>query len=422
MPPHKHYVAVPHQLSSVTRIDSKAECAPEEVGMSRASVDAIWGAVEAFYRTGTHPAITLMIRRHGKVVMSRAIGHARGNEPGADGQGMVLATPETPICLFSASKAITALLVHKLVEMGKLTLDDCVAQHIPEYGQKGKDRTTLRQLLSHRAGIPTVPIKNLDYRVIYDWDAVLRMLCAAKPFEATGEKQAYHAITGGFILGELVRRASGLSLQDALRLWLAEPLGCKHLTFGLPPEHWDIAAPNVFTGPRPPWMIDLVAKRVLGAGFRQAVEISNEDAFRTQPIPAGNIYATADDAGRVFQMLLNGGVYEGRRVFEPDTVEEMVRPVGKRQFDGMLVIPVRFSAGMMLGDNPFGLFGPRSRHAYGHIGLLNIVCWADPERDMSVAILNNGKSLAPSSFTRLARVIHAIGRSCVPVPAMLRRG
>jgi CubicO group peptidase (beta-lactamase class C family) len=107
-------------------------------------------------------------------------------------------------------------------------------------------------------------------------------------------------------------------------------------------------------------------------------------------------------------------VYEGRRVFQPDTIEEMLRPVGKRQFDAMLVLPLRFSAGMMLGDNPVGLFGPRTRHAYGHIGFLNIVAWGDPDRDLSCAILCNGKSIAPSSFTRLARIIAMIGRNCAP--------
>ena len=417
----RNYCAIPRDLSTVTSIDRAAECAPQDVGMDRAGVDAIWSAVQAFYRTATHPAITLMIRRQGQVVMSRAIGHACGNEPGADGRAWVPATPQSPICLFSASKAITALLVHKLVEQGKLSLDDRVAQHIPEYAQRGKDRTTVRMLLSHRAGIPTVPVKNLDYRVIYDWDAVIAMLCAAKPFEATGEKQAYHAITGGFILGELVRRVGRIDLQEALRRWIAEPLGCRHMTYGLAPEHRAIAARNVFTGPRPPWMIDLVAQRVLGAGFRDVVRISNEDDFLSRPIPAGNIFATADEAGRVFQMLLDGGVHRGRRVFHPDTVEEMVRPVGKRQLDGMLVIPVRFSAGMMLGDSPVGLFGPRSRASYGHIGFLNVVCWADPARELSVAILNNGKSLAPSSLTRLARLIATICRVCPPREAGANR-
>lgn len=189
--------------------------------------------------------------------MHRAIGHACGNEPRADGRHRIPATPQTPICLFSASKAITALLVHKLSEEGSLSLDERVGPYIPEYGQRGKDRTTVRPLLAHRAGIPTVPMAQGDYRVIYEWDAVIGTLCAAKPFEATGERQAYHAITGGFILGALVRRVAGIDLNDALRQWIAEPLGCRHLTYGLPPEH--------LIGP--PWMLDRIARRISRAVF-----------------------------------------------------------------------------------------------------------------------------------------------------------
>lgn len=410
----RNYISVARELDGVTRIDRAAECAPEQAGLTHEAVDSIWCAVQGLYRTGAHPAITIAVRRRGRLVMHRAIGHARGNEPRADGRQWIPATPQTPICLFSASKAVSALLVHKLAEDGGLSLDERVAHYIPEYGQRGKDRTTVRQLLAHRAGIPTVPMDELDYRVIYDWDAVIRMLCAAQPFEATGERQAYHAITGGFILGELVRRVAGIGLDDALRQWIAEPLGCRHLTYGLPPEHRAAAAPNVFTGPRPPWMLDRVARRVLGANFRDVVRISNEEAFLTRPIPAGNIFATADEASRVFQMLLDGGTWEGRRLFRRETVAELVRPAGKRQLDGMLVIPIRFSAGMMLGDAPIGLFGPGSGRAFGHIGFLNIVCWADPVRELSVAILNNGKTIAPSSFTRLARVIGAICKACRP--------
>ncbi len=404
----RNLVALPRLLASITRIDSASECAPEDLGLRRDAIDAIWSAAGALYRTGAHQALTINIRRHGKVIMNRSIGHVRGNEPEGGAGEATLASPETPICLFSASKAISGLLVHKLVEMGKLELDEPVSRYIPEYGQKGKERTTVRQLLSHRAGIPAVPSKNRDYRIMYDWDAAVAMLCAAKPYNVTGERQAYHAITGGFILGELIRRASGLSLQQALYQWLAEPLGCKYMTFGIAPEYRDIAARNVFTGPRPPWFLDWAAKRVLGANFREVVRVSNEAGFLSCPIPSVNIFATADEAGRVFQMLLNGGEFEGRRVFAKETVAELIKPMGSRQFDGMLGLPVRFCAGLMLGDNPVGMFGRKSRHAFGHLGFLNIVCWADPDRDISVAILNNGKSLAPNSLARTARLIDAV--------------
>jgi CubicO group peptidase (beta-lactamase class C family) len=238
------------------------------------------------------------------------------------------------------------------------------------------------------------------------------MLCAAKPLRHGGDWQAYHAITGGFILGELVRRVSGLSLPEALREWLAEPLACRNLTFGLPRRYWDQAPRSVFTGPAVPWLVDRFCQRLVGARFEDTVKIANEEAFRTAVVPSANVYATADEMARMFQMLLDGGEFEGRRVFQGESMEEIVRPVGGRQFDRVLLLPLRFSAGMMLGDSPAGLFGLRSRHAYGHIGLLHVMAWADPDREFSCAILCNGKTIAPSSFGRLLQLVVAIGRAC----------
>jgi CubicO group peptidase (beta-lactamase class C family) len=402
--------AIPRDLDSVTRLG--AEEAPEAAGMSRAGRERIWSAVKAFYATGTQPCVTVALRRRGRLVLHRAIGHVSGNEPGAGGEDKVQALPDTPVCLFSGSKAVTALLVHKLADLGLLHLDDRVADYIPEYGQHGKYRTTIRLLLAHRAGIPSVPGAEVDHRIVFRWDEAVRTLCAARPLRHGGDWQAYHAITGGFILGELVRRVSGLSLHQALRQWLAEPLGCRHLSFGLPREHWAEAPPSVFTGPRVPWLVDRFCQRLVGAPFEETVRIANEEAFRGAVIPSGNIYATADEMARLFQMLLDGGEFEGRRLFQPGRVEEVVRPVGGRQFDGILLLPLRFSAGMMLGDSPVGLFGMHSRRAYGHIGLLHVVVWADPERELSCAILCNGKTIAPSSFGRLLQLIGCVGRAC----------
>lgn len=406
-------VTVPSSLVPITTIDSAREQAPGSAGISADGLAAIWKAAEDLYRTGAHPMLSLSLRRRGQVLLSRSIGHARGAEPGAVGPLRVPATPHTPVCLFSASKAITALLVLKAAELGMLKLDDPIARHIPAYAQQGKGDTTIRELLAHRAHIPSVPLHTVDYTIIYDWDGIIDLLCRTKPFRSAGEQQAYHAVTGGYLLGELVRRASGLSLQEALTRWLAEPLGCRQLSYGLAPEDRASAAPNVYTGPRIPWLIDRACEYVIGTGFREVVRISNEDAFLTHPVPAANIFATADDAGRVFQMLLDNGVFEGRRVMEPHTVREARIPFDKhRQIDRSLMMPIRFSAGMMLGDWPLGLYGLDCREAFGHLGFLSVLCWADPARDISVAILNNGKTIAPGSYLKLVNLVGKISRVC----------
>lgn len=407
-------VSVPDDLSSVVSIDSGAECDPKDVGLDPLRVQAVWDAVEDLYKTGLQPAMTLVVRRHGRIVLKRAIGCVSGNLPGDRGP-VVKLSPDSPISLFSASKAISALLVHKLVEQGKMYLEDHVADHIPKFAAHGKERVTVRQLLAHRAGIPLLPIADPDPNLLRHWDAIVDMLCAAKPADAKFQKQAYHALTAGFILGELVRRVSKRELPELLREWVAEPLGATHLTYGLAPELRNQAPLNAFTGPKVFWPINSFAKRILGVSFEHAAEASNSDAFLSGIVPAGNIYATADEASRVFQMLLARGKWNGTRVFNADTVAEAKRPVGGMQVDGMLRIPIRYSAGFMLGENPFGLYGPKCQQAFGHLGFIAVLCWADPSRDISVAFLNTGKTVSPMGVVKLARVLGAISRAFPPI-------
>jgi CubicO group peptidase (beta-lactamase class C family) len=407
-------IAVPDDLDDVVTIDRAAEADPASLGLDPERVEAAWDAVEALYRTGLQPAMTLCVRRQGKVVLKRAIGCLRGNVPGDAGPAVPL-SPDAPISLFSASKAISALLIHKLVELDKLRIEDHVADHIPKFAARGKERVTIRQLLAHRAGIPLLPVSEPGPDLLRHWDAIIDMLCAARPADAKFQKQAYHALTAGFILGEVARRASGRELPELMREYVAAPLGCEYLTYGLKPELRDRAPLNVFTGPKVFWPINSIARRVLGVPFEQATEASNSDAFLSGVVPAGNIYATADEASRVFQMLLDRGKWNGAQVFKAETVAEARRPVGPMQIDGMLRIPIRYSAGFMLGENPFGLYGPRCRQAFGHLGFIAVLCWADPSRELSVAFLNTGKTVSPTGVVRLARVLGAISRAFPPL-------
>ena len=407
---------MPRDLRALTRIDHAAECDPGAAGMSEAGVTAIWSAMERLYRTGLQPAMTLVLRRHGRIVMKRAIGCTSGNLPGQRGAQLPL-EPDSPLCLFSASKAISALLVHKLVDLGQLSLEDRVADYIPEFAAHGKDRVSVRQLLAHRAGIPAMPVRNPPPEILYDWDGIVRMLCEAPPFDPNFGKQAYHALTCGYIVGELVRRVGGLELRQALHEWIAEPLGCRYLGYGLAPEHRVLLPRNALTGPRPLWPLTTYVRHAVGVSFDQAVDLSNHEAFLSEVVPAGNIHASADDACRVFQMLLNRGELDGVRVLREETVADAVRPLGPIQYDRTLLLPLRFSAGFMLGENPFGLYGPKCAQAFGHLGFVSVLCWADPQRDISVALLNTGKSMAPSGVLRMAQVLGAIAKACPAVAA-----
>lgn len=408
-PLHKNLIRVPKRLDQVTQYEPATETPPDQVGLSSESVANIWAATEAFYQTGAMPGISLAIRRQGKLILNRALGHARGNGPDdPSGTRQVRLTPDTPVCLFSASKAMTAMLVHKMAEEGVLSLDDRVSHHIPEFAAHGKGKITIRDVLAHRAGVPSLLQKDgPDPSLLFDWDRVIHELCQARP-KGIG-KQAYHAVTGGYLNGEIMKRATGRELNDLLSEYIAQPLGAKWLQYGVNKKQQRQVALNYMTGNNLPAMGEWVVKRALGGPFAMAVDVSNTPEFMSSVIPAGNIYATALEACNFYQMLLSDGQYNGQQLFEPSTVRNAVGQSHGLAFDRTLFLPIRFSEGFMLGEEPFGLFGPKTRHAFGHLGFLTIFCWADPSRDCSVSLLTTGKAVLAPHMRALIKLLGTIG-------------
>lgn len=407
---------VPASLAGVTSIDFTREVPGTSAGFRPGQVEAIWAAVENLYRTGFSPAITFCLRREGRIVLNRAIGHAHGNGPeDSPDTPKTLALPDTPICLFSASKVVTAMLVHLLDERGEIDLLDPISHYIPEYGVNGKRNATIYQLLAHRGGIPSID-GDFDPELLYDVDAIVEELCRARPVSPSGHRVAYHALTAGYIFGELIERVTGMSVQEFLRETIAEPMGMRHFTYGLPEQHRALAATNYSTGFKPIGPVNMYIKHVLGGDLDLAVRMTNDPRFMDTICPAGNIYATAEEASRFFQMLLNGGEYNGKQIFQPMTVKRAVLECGRPEIDRTLLLPMRYSMGLMLGNSPVGLFGPMTRRAYGHLGLSNIFCWADPERDTSVALLTTGKALLGPHLPALGKLLAATSFQCPAKP------
>ncbi len=231
-------VRIPSDLRAVTTTGAEAD--PEAVGLSPRTVNRIWAAARNLYKSGVHPALQLCLRRNGQIVLDRAIGHARGNGPDDPPDApKVLATPDTPFCVFSTSKAITAMVIHVLHERGALSIYDRVTDYIPEYGRHGKGETTIAHVLSHRAGVPTLPRKMLDIENVADRELINQMICDAKPFVKPGTLLAYHAISGGFILGEIVQRVTGRSIREVLAESILDPLHFRWTNYGVRPEEVD---------------------------------------------------------------------------------------------------------------------------------------------------------------------------------------
>ncbi|WP_293373448.1 serine hydrolase [Nevskia sp.] len=406
-------VRVPRDLHAVTTIADDVENTAARAGLSSADTKAIWAALKGLYRSGAYPGVAFSLRRHGEIVFNRSIGHASGNGPAdpLDAPKRLL-TPETPICLFSASKAVTAVLIHKLAEDGGIRLEERVSHYLPEFGQAGKQDTTISDVLAHRGGFPMMKIRAADKKVelMEDWDRVIRLICESPP--TATRQQAYHAMTGGFILGEIIKRVTGAPITDYLDEKLRKPLKFKHFTYGIAKPHWPDVALNYEAGAPVRFPLSTVAERALFVPFPEVVRASNTPSFKQAVIPAGNIYATADETSRFFQMLLDGGVADGQRILKAETVARLRKPVGRIGIDRMLMIPLQYSEGMMLGARPAGLYGPDTPEAYGHLGFMNVLGWADPSRHISAALLTTGKAILGTHLIALSRLLTVINRRC----------
>jgi CubicO group peptidase (beta-lactamase class C family) len=377
-----------------------------------AAVERVWERVVALYRAGLHPAIQVCIRRRGRVVLQRAIGHARGNEPGAPRDGeRILATTDTPFGIFSASKALTAMVIHKLDEEGVIHLEDRVCDFIPEFARHGKERITIRHLLAHRAGIPNLPPEAMDLELLGHPERVVEILCDAKPRTRPGRLLAYHAISGGFVLAEVVRRATGEDIRSALDKRIAAPLGFRWMRYGVRPEDVPRVARDAVTGPPVPPPISTLLRNAIGVSLARAVELANDPRFLTGIVPSANVVTNAAELAAFYQCLLDEGALGGVRVFAPRTVRHATAEVSYLELDLTLGLPIRYGLGFMLGSEYLSLFGWDNPAAFGHVGFTNTFSWADPERQLAVALLTNGKPVVSLHAIRLVQLMIELNRA-----------
>lgn len=398
-----------HDPEEVTT--AAAEVDPVEAGLTAEDVEAIWQSVVKYYRTGLQPAIALCIRRNGLVILDRAIGHASGNGPQDPEDGdKVLATPQTLFNLFSGSKCVLAMLVHMLGSQGKLHIDDRVTEYIPEFGKNGKEAITIRHILGHRAGIPAVPGDSVDLDLLARPKEVLQLICEAKPESVAGRSLAYHAVTGGFVLGEIVERVSGESLRTLHDRTVRTPLAFENLRYGVPQDKLHMVAKDSFTGPRPRPPFSRLLERSLGLGIADLVRLANDPRFLTGVVPSGNVIGTANEIGRFFELLLRQGTLDGVRVFDPRIVQRAVAEQSYMEIDRIIMLPIRYSLGFMLGSEHMSFYGRGTPKAFGHLGFTNVLAWADPERDISVALMNNGKPFVTPALLLWLNIMRVTAR------------
>ncbi len=385
-------IDIADDLEQVTTVG--AEQPAEQAGMTGEGVQRIWEAAVGVYRSGVHPAVQVCVRREGAVVLNRAIGHGSGNGPkDSPEQEKVKATTDTPFVIYSGAKAMTAFVVHMLAERGSLDIERPVAHYIPEYDRHGKGEITLAHVLAHRAGVPNLPKAAFDLDRASDREFLLRALCDARPFAKPGRLLAYHAVSGGYILGEVVYRVTGKDIRTVLAEEILEPLKFRYNNYGVAPEDVGRVAVNYLTGPPTAPPFSNLFTRALGLPLGELVEASNDPRFLAAIVPSGNVVASAEELSRFYEIFRRGGELDDVGVMRAETVRHALTEQSHLEVDLSLGFPTRFGYGLMLGAQLLSLYGRDTQHAFGHLGFTNMLAWADPERALACAVMTNGKPI-----------------------------
>jgi CubicO group peptidase (beta-lactamase class C family) len=312
-------------------------------------------------------------------------------------------TRDTVSIVFSCTKGATALCAHVLASRGVLDIDAPVVELWPEFGANGKDRATLRMMLDHSVGVPVLRAP-IPPDSVYEWDYMTARLAAEAPFWEPGTRNGYHALTFGFTVGEMVRRAAGMSLGRFFRQAIAEPLGLD-FWIGLPEAIEPRVAPVIFPHRTPPdQMTPFLAAAVKEPGSIPNLMMFNGGKWRrggpntregrAAELGAANGITHARGLAGMYAPLAQGGAQGDVVLVDADTLARMAEVSMATHDDATLRIGTRFALGFMKSiDNRRAPGGTDSailgRAAFGHVGMGGSIGFADPDCALSFGYTMN---------------------------------
>ena len=291
---------------------------------------------------------------------------------------------DTLVNVFSVGKGLVAACAARLIGQGRLDADAPVTRYWPEFGAAGKRAVTLRQLLSHQAGLPALR-GPLPRGSMLDWRVMVTALAAEPPWWPPGSGHGYHVNTFGFLAGEVIRRVTGTSVGAMLRDEIAGPLGAD-VHIGLPAaEHGrvaDFAWPDPGAGtiaPEAAWLppdLLMIRNAYANPPDLSGMGVLNTPAWRTAEVPSANAHASAAGIARVYAALAGGGAVDGVRVIDSGALADAVAEQVNGE-DLVLQRPSRFGLGFQL-TQPERPLGP-GPGGFGHFGAAGSVGFCDPD-------------------------------------------
>jgi len=311
---------------------------------------------------------------------------------------------DTLVNIFSGTKGITAICALMLVDRGLLDLDAPVAHYWPEFGVKGKENIPVKWVLNHKSAVTGVRKRLLGHS-LYDWKTMSSALASQEPWWEPGVRHGYHALSYGWILGEVIKRVSGKTVGQFVADEISKPLGldlhiglhkAEHkriapmiLPVGIPEaaDTWNLLKTCV-TDPLGPTMSAMTNPTTIATGV-------NSSRWRSGELPAANAHCTALSLAKLYGVLACGGTSAENAgptpsvtLVSPETLEYAYKE-SSHGHDYILKMDTRFSMGFMLNQKALaGRFGPGLR-SFGHNGAGGSFAFADPDTGLSYGYVMN---------------------------------
>jgi CubicO group peptidase (beta-lactamase class C family) len=312
---------------------------------------------------------------------------------------------DTIVNMMSVSKAVAGMCVHRVIEDGRLDAEAPVAKVWPEFAAAGKEKLPLKYVLDHRAGLPFLE-ETLPRGAAYDPPKMAASLARMTPIAPPGSEMAYHVLSQGYLLGEIVRRATGQSLGKYFAEHFARPLGLDYY-IGLPRSEFarcaefqvpaDSSLQQGLDNPESPagrfW-----AQLAKGEDF-------NSDAWRSAEIPSANGHGNARAIARLFGTLACGGEVDGVRVMSRAAIDRMTTEQ-HNMVERFLKRHYHQASGVILNSPPVSWMGPSAR-AFGHHGAGGAIGFGDPDNKIGFSYAVNLFHSEPGIPTR-ARLVEAV--------------
>jgi CubicO group peptidase (beta-lactamase class C family) len=358
---------------------------------------------------GTYLGMQLYISRQGQVVLDAAFGEARAGVP---------MTRDSLNLWMSSTKPVAAVAVAQLWEQGLLELDDRVVRFIPEFGQNGKEPITIRHILTHTGGFRAPP-RSQDR----PWEQIIAEICAARrePNWVPGRRAGYHPVSSWYVLGEIVRRVSGVDYSRYVRAAIFEPLGMRDSWVGMPAEQFEAYGDRI-----------AVMHKITADGKRVPLDAR---ATATSCRPGSGGWGPIRELGRFYEMLMGRGRIQNdkqgmtndnrgeRRVLSAQGVEAITARHRSGVMDETFKQPMDWGLGFLLNrwdapaEMPYGYGVKASPRTFGHGGAESSGGFCDPERALVVAYVFNGQPGEARHHERRKALIEAIEEDLAKRPA-----